>query len=56
MRPLIPDSLVTAMDEEPESVNLDHLYEIGGHNSKGEFIRQAVREKIERSREKDDVV
>lgn len=54
MRPEIPEELERMMESEPEGVNLDHLYEIEGHTSKGEFIRTAVREKVKRSRQKLD--
>lgn len=46
-RPKIPKHLVDQMEAEPDKYNLDHLYEIGGYNSKGEFVRDAVRSKVE---------
>lgn len=55
MRPEIPEWLIQKMDEEPKDVNLKHVYEIGGYQTEGEFIRAAVREKIKELNEKHDI-
>jgi len=52
MRPTIPDHLVQQMDSDVEQFRKEdgsHMsyYEVGGYQSKADFIRDAVREKIE---------
>jgi len=54
MRPEIPEYLVQKMEEEPRNIEVDNMYEIGGHNSKGEFIRTAVKEKLDEVENMDD--
>lgn len=61
MRPKIPIHMVQQLDEETdkyvhskEDRNMK-VYEVGGFSSKGEFIRQAAREKIKQHKEKYDI-
>jgi metal-responsive CopG/Arc/MetJ family transcriptional regulator len=61
MRPKIPEHMVQQLDEETdkyihskEDRNMK-LCEVGGFSSKGEFIRHAVRDKIEEHKEKYDI-
>jgi len=54
MRPEIPDWLVQKMEEKPKDVEVDELYKIGGYQTKGEFIRAAVREKVKELDRKHD--
>lgn len=55
MRPEIPEWLIQKMNEEPKDVNLNRVYQIGGYQTEGEFIRAAVREKIKELNEKHDI-
>jgi len=53
MRPTIPDHLVQQLDSDVDEFRKEDgdtmsFYEIGGYQSKADFIRDAVREKIER--------
>jgi len=52
MRPTIPDHLVQQLDSDVEQFRKEdgssmNFYEVGGYQSKADFIRDAVREKIE---------
>lgn len=52
MRPSIPKSLERELERDVSDLEDMKLFEVGGYNSKGEFIRAAVREKIEEHKEK----
>lgn len=63
MRPKIPEYLVNRLDKPVDEYKVKtndgnkrsmYFYEIGGYQSKGDFIRDAIREKIERHSDKHD--
>lgn len=64
MRPQIPQSLVRELEREVSDLIVKDkdnnersmkLYEVGGFNTKGEFVRAAVREKVSKRVEKYNV-
>lgn len=56
MRPRIPDHIEEKLEEDPGIGQLNHLYEAGGHATKGEFIRRAIVEKIRRVENGEDTL